>query len=208
MILTSQLETITIARVFLAHTLHCTSLFGAAHREIFQIQTALCSAGAFSSQTFARQSEIFLIEEKKSDCVLHEPPRRPVKASMHEAHYLKTSLCFFFLWSWSLFRFQTNGSPSTSPQFAADADKVCEQRNVFGQRQPVTMYLLCVYPEVTSILSLGECIIAGACWSPSGCLDMVASIHAKNNTPSSCGMAILLAPLHYFTLTLSLGTGP
>lgn len=54
------------------------------------------------------------------------------------------------------------------------------------------MDLLCVYPEVTSILSRCVCIIAGAGWSPSGLLDLVTPVHAKNNTPSSCGMAILL----------------
>lgn len=43
----------------------------------------------------------------------------------------------------------------------AEVDKVCEQWNIFEKRLPVTMDLLCVYPEVTSILS--RCVYY--CWS-------------------------------------------
>lgn len=61
----------------------------------------------------------------------------------------------------SLFSFLTNCSPSSSP-LRAEIDKVCEQWNAFERRQAVTMDLLCVYPEATSILS--GCVYY--CWSP------------------------------------------
>lgn len=43
----------------------------------------------------------------------------------------------------------------------AEVDKVCSQWNIFEKRQPVTMDLLCAYPEVTSTLS--RCVYY--CWS-------------------------------------------
>lgn len=58
---------------------------------------------------------------------------------------LKPPLC-----AWSLFK--SDSSPSSAPQ-CAELDKVCEQWNAFERRQPVTMDLLCVYPEVTPVLS-------------------------------------------------------
>lgn len=73
------------------------------------------------------------------------------------------------------------------------------------KRQPVTVYSLWLYPEVTSILS--GCVYY--CWSlleSIWVLESMALIRAKNNSPSSCGLAILLAPRHHFSLTLSLGT--
>ena len=90
----------------------------------------------------------------------------------------------------------------------AEVDKVCSQWNIFEKRQPVTMDLLCVYPEVTSTLS--RCVYY--CWS------LLESIWVLGFGPfwsvprtillSPCGLAILLATLHLFILILSLGTAP
>jgi len=115
------------------------------------------------------------------------------RSSAHRCFQRNHLSCF--LRAGSLFMFETDCSPGC-PLCAEDTNW-----NIFEKRQPVTMDLLRVYPEVTSILSPWVC-----CWSPSGCLDLVASIHAKNNTPSSCGRPILLASLDYFTLTRTLGT--
>lgn len=59
-----------------------------------------------------------------------------------------------------------------------------------GDRQSQWIYCVCILRR--PLFCLGVCIIAGACWSPSGLLDLVTLIHAKNNTPSSCGTALLL----------------
>ena len=61
---------------------------------------------------------------------------------------------------------------------------------------------------VCACVSVCMCVIAGARWSPSGLLDLVASSSAKNNTPSSGGLAVLLALPCNFSLCVHLGNAP
>lgn len=84
----------------------------------------------------------------------------------------------------SLLRFETNCSPSGSPQCTRSMEPARSEASLQRDSLSGCIYRACIlrWP----LFSLGVCVIAGACWSPSGCLDLVVSIHAKNNTPSSC----------------------
>lgn len=116
---------------------------------------------------------------------------RRVKALHTDA---SSSLCtlkhplVLFLSVSSVFTLKTNCSPSSPPR-RAEVDKVCERWNVFDKRQPVTMDLLCVYPDVTSILS--RCVYY--CWS---LLESIWVLGFGRFNPSQEQYSFLLWPGH------------
>lgn len=83
-------------------------------------------------------------------------------------------------------------SLSSSHQHA-EIKSATREMSLKGDSQSQWIYCVCIlrWP----LFSLGVCIVPGGCWSPSGLLDSITLIFAKNNTPSLCSMAILLACL-------------